>query len=130
MKVTCKDCIKMNKKLTITFVVITIASISGISLLIVLDHSKLYLAKTNPIHFTNLDYDDAIHAQYPTVNPSEIRQMASAVIYGTIKDIEINSVLMTPIDPEIVDKNGVVIEPKLMSQHTLSSSTKQLKENV
>lgn len=106
----------MNKKTTITFVVVAIIAtgIGSVSLSMNLnDDTTSYLTKTNPIYFTNPDYTDAIHAQYLTVNPSEIRNIAYTVFSGTIIDIQTESVLLGSIDPEIVDAKGDVIEPRV-----------------
>lgn len=118
----------MNKKITISFAIVAIfaVGIGSVSLSMNSNNDvESYLTKTDPIHFTNPDYNDAIHAQYPTVNPTKIQKMAYTVLRGTIMDIQTNSVLMAPIDPQIVDKKGNVIEPRVdVTTFTLSVDKK------
>lgn len=124
----------MNKKITISFAIVAIvaAGIGSVALSInSSDELNSYLNKTDPIHFTNLDYTDAIHAQYPTVNPSEIKKMAYTVFSGTITNIQTDSVLMAAIDPEIVDFEGNVIEPRVdVTTFTLSVDKKGKGEGI
>lgn len=105
----------MNKKIITVFSIAVIAAISMGTVTMFTQSSEVgsYLTKTNPIYFTNLDYNEEIHALYPTINPSEIKKMAYTVFSGKILDIKTESVLMAPIDPEIVDREGNIIEPRM-----------------
>ncbi len=103
----------MNKKITITFAIVAIIT-AGIGGLFInsSEYSTSHIVKTDPKYFTNLDYVDAIHAQYITINPTEIKDLSYTVFSGTIQNIAIDSVLMAPIDPEIIDEQGNIIEPR------------------
>ncbi len=108
---TYKECIKMNRKIITIFTIAVIVAISMGSVSMFMQSDSL--TKTDSKYFTNPDYNESIFAQYPTINPTEIKKMAYTVFSGKILDISTESVLMAPIDPEIVDREGNIIEPRM-----------------
>ncbi len=101
----------MNRKIITIFTIAVIAAISMGSVSMFMQSDSL--TKTDSKYFTNPDYNEAMFAQYSTINPTEIKKMAYTVFSGKILDISTESVLMGPIDPEIVDREGNIIEPRM-----------------
>ena len=97
----------MNRKITITFAIVAViaAGVSGVSMYLS-DNSLTTYQNTDPIHFTNENFDERIKAQYITIDPMEVKRFSGTVVTGTIQNIKTELVLVAIPDPIMVDEDG------------------------
>ena len=77
----------MNRKITIAFAIVAViaAGIGGVSMYLT-DSGLSAYQKTNPIHFTNENFDELISGQYITIDPMEVKRFSGTVVTGTIQN--------------------------------------------